>query len=480
VTAAGTEGWAATALAAARPAVWWLDRPERPDAAPPLDRDLTTDLLVVGAGYTGLWTALLAKEADPDRRVAVIEAGRVGGQASGRNGGFCSASLTHGVANGADRFPDELDRLQELGWENLDAIAAAIDRYDIDCSFERTGNLTVATAPWQVDDLRASMEQEVAAGEHVEWLDREAARAEVDSPTFEAAAWRRSGEAMVDPARLAWGLASAARSLGVEIHERTALATLEQRGPTLVAGTRTGRTIEAGAVVLATNAFPSPVRRIRRLVAPVYDHVLMTEPLTPEQRASIGWGHRQGLSDTTNLFHYSRLTDDRSAEGGEGPRILWGGYDAVYHWRNRIDPALEQRDATHGLLARHFFDTFPQLEGLRFSHRWGGVIDTCTRFAVTFGTAHGGRVAYAVGYTGLGVGASRFGARVCLDLLDRPDSDLLALRLVRSSPRPFPPEPARWLGISLTRKALERADRNEGRRGPWLRMLDRMGLGFDS
>jgi len=152
----------------------------------------------------------------------------------------------------------------------------------------------------------------------------------------------------------------------------------------------------------------------------------------------------------------------------------------VYHFGNRIDPALEQRDATHGLLARQFFEAFPQLEGLGFSHRWGGVIDTCTRFSVTFGTAFDGRVAYAVGYTGLGVGASRFGARVCLDLLDRPDSDLAALRFVRSSPLPFPPEPARWIGISLTRKELARADRNGGRRGIWLRALDRVGLGFDS
>jgi glycine/D-amino acid oxidase-like deaminating enzyme len=324
------------------------------------------------------------------------------------------------------------------------------------------------------------MAQEVAAGEQIEWLDHDAARAEIDSPTFHAATWKRSGEAMVDPARLAWGLADAARSLGVVIHERTRLTSLHHRGDLVEVTTGTGRSIRAGAVVLATNAFPSPIRRIRRLVAPVYDHVLMTEPLSPDQLRSIGWAHRQGVSDTTNLFHYTRLTDDRSAIGGDGPQILWGGYDAVYHWGNRIDPALEQRDATHHLLARHFFETFPQLEGLRFTHRWGGVIDTCTRFSVTFGTAHGGRVAYAVGYTGLGVGASRFGARVCLDLLDHPDSDLLALRLVRSSPRPFPPEPARWVGISLTRKALARADRNEGRRGVWLRTLDRLGLGFDS
>jgi glycine/D-amino acid oxidase-like deaminating enzyme len=480
VTTAAPAHWADEALAAARPAVAWLDRPERPPAGEPLGADATVDLLVVGAGYTGLWAALLAAERDPGRWIAVIDAGRVGGQASGRNGGFCSASLTHGVANGAERFPAELARLQQLGWDNLDAIEAALDRHGIDCSFERTGNLVLATAPWQLRDLRSACDQEADAGEDVTWLDAAALRAEVDSPTYHGGYWRRSGEAMVDPARLAWGLAAACRRLGVEVHEATALAGLESARGGVDVRTTIGRRIRAQRVVVATGAFPSPIRRIRRLVAPVYDHVLMTEPLSREQLASVGWAHRQGISDATNLFHYSRLTDDHSAQGGEGPRILWGGYDAVYHFGNRIGPALEQRDATHRLLARQFFETYPQLEGLRFAHRWGGVIDTCSRFAVTFGTALDGRVAYAVGYTGLGVGASRFGAQVCLDLLDRPDSELLDLELVRRGPIPFPPEPLRWIGITATRRALERADRRDGRRGPWLRLLDRIGLGFDS
>jgi glycine/D-amino acid oxidase-like deaminating enzyme len=132
------------------------------------------------------------------------------------------------------------------------------------------------------------------------------------------------------------------------------------------------------------------------------------------------------------------------------------------------------------MLAQHFFETFPQLDGLGFSHRWGGVIDTCTRFSVTFGTAYDGRVAYAVGYTGLGVGATRFGARVCLDLLFDPGSEVANLRMVRRRAIPFPPEPVRWAGIELTRKALAKADANQGRRGPWLKLLDSLGLGFDS
>jgi glycine/D-amino acid oxidase-like deaminating enzyme len=177
------------------------------------------------------------------------------------------------------------------------------------------------------------------------------------------------------------------------------------------------------------------------------------------------------LTDAGNQFHYYRLSRDN--------RILWGGYDAVHYFGNSVREELYQRPGTFTKLAEHFFETFPQLEGLRFSHRWGGAIDTCSRFSVMFGTAFGDRLAYTVGYTGLGVGASRFGASVALDLLDEPTSDLLDLELVRSKPLPFPPEPLRWLGIALTRRSLARADET-GRRNRWLRTLDRVGLGFDS
>jgi glycine/D-amino acid oxidase-like deaminating enzyme len=233
-----------------------------------------------------------------------------------------------------------------------------------------------------------------------------------------------------------------------------------------------GASVRARQVALATNAFPGLLRRMRPFVVPVYDYALVTEPLSATQRADIGWHNRQGLADLANQFHYYRLTRD--------DRILWGGYDAVYHWRNGLRDALDQRPQTFNVLAENFFATFPQLEGLRFTHRWGGPIDTSSRFFAYQRTALGGRVAYSVGYTGLGVGASRFGARMMLDLLDGGPAPELQLRALRSRPLPFPPEPLRWAGIQLTRRALARADRNAGRRGPWLRLLDRLGMGFDS
>ena len=139
----------------------------------------------------------------------------------------------------------------------------------------------------------------------------------------------------------------------------------------------------------------------------------------------------------------------------------------------------EQRESSFELLAAHFFTLFPQLEGIRFSHRWGGAIDTCSRFFAFYGTALGGRAAYTVGHTGLGVGASRFGAEVALDLLDGRSTEATSLRAIRSKPLPFPPEPLRWGVIELTRNRLAAADRRDGKRGLWLRTLDRFGLGFD-
>jgi glycine/D-amino acid oxidase-like deaminating enzyme len=230
--------------------------------------------------------------------------------------------------------------------------------------------------------------------------------------------------------------------------------------------------VRARRVILATNAFPPLAPAIRRYVLPVYDYVLMTQPLSPAQKVAIGWDRRQGLADMANQFHYYRLSDD--------DRILWGGYDAVYYWNNRVEPSLERRDRTYAKLASHFFETFPQVEGLHFSHAWAGAIDTCSRFSVFFGRELGDKVAYAAGYTGLGVGATRWGARVCLDLVDGLETERTSLELVRKKPLPFPPEPLRSAGVWITRRAIARSDRRQGKRGVWLRLLDAVGLGFDS
>ncbi|MFM1918220.1 MAG: hypothetical protein RJB01_1735, partial [Actinomycetota bacterium] len=195
-------------------------------------------------------------------------------------------------------------------------------------------------------------------------------------------------------------------------------------------------------------------------------------PLSAEQRNSIGWHGREGLSDSGNQFHYYRTTSDG--------RILWGGFDASYYSKHPFSRANEQSPGSHLRLARHFFQTFPQLEDLQFEYGWGGAIDTCSRFTAYWGMAHQNKTAYVSGYTGLGVGASRFGAQVMLDLLSGERNERTELAMVRSKPIPFPPEPVRSMGIRITQNALQRADSNQGKRNLWLRSLDRLGMGFDS
>jgi glycine/D-amino acid oxidase-like deaminating enzyme len=456
-------------LADATPDVYWTDRSDRPVPR----RALTgaghgADLVVVGGGFTGLWAAIQAKEDDPSRDVMLIERGRLGVAASGRNGGFVSSSLTHGLAQGLACWPDEIATLERLAQENRAGLEATLTAYGIEADYHVPGEITMALSEHQLDAVREGFELHRDHGVAATFLDTAAARARVGSPRY-LAGWVDPTVGLVDPARLVWGLADAAEHLGVRVHEDTAVSGFDREGGAVVVRTEWG-SVRTDRVVLGTGAFRGLLKRLALFTLPVYDHVLMTEPLTPAQLSAVGWDGREGLTDAGNQFHYYRRTLD--------DRVLFGGYDANYHFPGRIDPRLEQ-SASHELLARHFFEIFPQLEGLRFTHRWAGVIDTTSRFTPLFGTALGGRLSYAVGYTGLGVASTRFGARVALDLVDRRDTEVTRLAMVRRKPLPFPPEPIRYAAVRATRASLAAEDRT-GRRNLWLKGLDAVGIGFDS
>ena len=459
-------------LADATPRAFWLDDLGAIDAQPALTTVIDTDLCIVGGGFTGLWAALHAKTDDPSRDVVLLEAETAGFGASGRNGGFVVSSLTHGIANGMSRFAAEMPVLDRLGSKNLAGIAADVERHGIDCDLELAGELLVSLEPHQDEWIEDEAELLRRFGHDVEVFgDAAAMQAEIASPLYRAGVWSKDTGGTLHPGKLALGLRDAAVRAGVRVFEHTPATSLEDAGAGMTVLTPQGR-VRARGVLLGTSAFPPLLRALRRYIVPVYDYVLVSESLSDEQLASLGWQRRQAIEDVANRFHYYRLTPDN--------RILWGGYEAVYRWRGPVTPRHDTDDATFGALAQHFFTNFPQLRGLRFTHAWGGAIDTCSRFSVFFGTAHAGKVSYAVGYTGLGVGATRFGARVALDLLDGRDTEATRLRYVRSKPVPFPPEPLRWAVVQFTRNRLAAADQAEGRRGLWLRTLDRLGLGFDS
>lgn len=450
------------ALADAAHTPFWLEDPGRPTPEPWFTGSTETDLLVIGGGYCGLWTALQAKERDPGRDVVLVESAEIGWAASGRNGGFVEASLTHGPENGHRHFAHDLSALATLAGENFREFHETLVRHGIDAEYEQGGGLSVATERHQIEALRRSPGR---------FYDRDELTDLVRSPLYRAGVFRQDGIALVHPAKLVWGLKKAAIQAGVRVFEHTPVSAITDKGSTVRARTDNG-IIRARQAALATNGFPSLLKRNRMLTLPVYDYVLMTEPLTPAQHDEIGWHQPFGISDTSRQFHYYRRTADN--------RILWGGYDAVYHRGGAIVPEHDQRPETFARLADHFLRTFPQLGDIKFTHAWGGMIDMSTQLAAFQGVAMGGKVAYSSGFTGLGVAATRFAGSVMLDLLAGHDTPRTRLRMATRRPLPIPPEPILYPAVQLIRRAIARSDRNGGRDGLILKAANRLGFSFDS
>jgi len=465
-------GWSPeTALSGARPEVCWTDRPDAPDGAQRLSGKIDADLVIVGGGFTGLWAAIHALTATPGRRVVIVEAGSVGCGASTRNGGMLDASIAHGAENAHRHWPDELDSIVRLGDQNFAELQQCLIDHHIDADYRSVDWLDVATEEWQLEDLAAGIPVLIGTGDSVRMLDADETRARINSPLYIGALLSEGYGGLVDPAKFVWGLTRLVLDLGGLIFEQSPVVDIDELDGRLSVLTETG-SVRADRVIVATNAYPSPVRASRRRIIPVYDHVLMTEPLSDEQQASIGWSRWEGIDEAANQFHYTR----RTADG----RILWGGYDATYHFNSNVDARHEQSTHTHGALAEQFFSTFPQLEGLNFTHRWGGPIGTTSRFTCAWGQRFDNRLAWVGGYTGLGVAASRFGAQVALDLVDGVETERTELEMVRSKPFPFPPEPLRSAVVGITKKSIQRADDRQGRENVWLKFLGRLGIGFDT
>ncbi len=279
------------------------------------------------------------------------------------------------------------------------------------------------------------------------------------------------GGGILDPARLTDGLRREAVRLGVRVLERTPVEALEEDG----AGVRlraSGTAIRARRAVLATSAYthqllPAAGRRF----VPLYDYILVSEPLTPAQWEAIGWRGRQGITDGRTFFNYYRPTADG--------RVLWGTSEAAYYRGNRVDPSCDHSPRHYQALRESWRRTFPQLAALEWPYAWGGPICSTTRLTPYFGRALGGRAWYGLGYTGHGLGSTRLAGRILAHLaLDRP-SELLTLGMVRRKPFPYPPEPLRGWAIAAVTRALRRVDAGE-EPGVMLRLLERMGIGFSS
>lgn len=448
---------------------FWADTVGPQSEYPPLNTDLRCDLAIVGGGFTGLWTALEARRRMPDAHIVLVDAGTCGNAASGRNGGFCAPSISHGIGNALQRWPREAETLVRLGATNLDALESDLAAFGMDAEFERDGKLTVAATPWQIEGLKAQQALRRRFGGVSDYLEGDALRERLVSPVYTAGLFEPN-YALLNPAKMVAELRRVARAGGVEIHEHTPVTGMAKQAAGVALTTPGGR-IEAAQVVLATNAAPPLLRRLRSAIIPIFDYTIVTRPLSEDELDSIGWIGRYGIADSGNQFHYVRKTADN--------RILWGGFDAIYHYGSRRDAGFLTESESFARIATNFARAFPQLADVELTHAWGGIIDTSARTTFFAGTAHGGRLAYAMGFTGQGVSASRFAALTMLDLLQGRDTERTALSMVRRRPFPFPPEPFRWLGIRLAQHGLAREDAT-GRRSVFNRVLDRFGVGFDS
>ena len=452
-------------------ACYWLAQ-RAPRGHTPLAGAEEADVAVVGAGLTGLWTALFLKELEPGLAVAVVEQGLAAYGASGRNGGMLSETVDHGHGLAIEHFGEaEARRLAGLGERNVAEMTAFLEARGIDCDYEPTGRLMVALTPAHLEEAHRTVETARRLGlESFHFLDRAAVQAEVHSPLYQGGV-RVTGGGILDPVKLVDGLRGEAERLGVRVYEHSRVTGVAPSGATVRVRTEGGE-LRARHVVLATSAYTHHLLpQVTHRFIPLYDYILVSDPLTSTQREAIGWRRRQGVTDGRTFFNYYRLTAD--------DRILWGTSEAAYYAGNRVDPSCDHSPAHYAALRASFQRHFPALTGLEWPYAWGGAICSTTRMTPYFGRAYGGRVSYGLGYTGHGLGTTRLAGRILAHMaLGRP-SELLELSLVRKKPFPYPPEPLRSWSVAAVTRALRRVDQGE-RPGLVLRMLERMGIGFSS
>ncbi len=456
-------------FANAKAVPFWFETVEDTPACAPATQDTTCDLAIVGGGFTGLWSALKARERHPDATIVVLEGKRCGQEASGRNGGFCAPSISHGVSNASNRHPSEAETLIRLGQENLHAYAVDIERYEMDAEFELNGKLNVAATPWQVEGLQSMARNYERFGIPYTLLQGDALAEKLDSPVYAAGLFEPS-YGLVNPAKIVSELRRVCLAQGITIFEHTPITQLSRDAEFMRLQTAEAY-VRARQVILATNSAKPLLKRLSMSLIPIYDYSLVTEPLSDDQWASIGWTGRYGIADSGNQFHYFRKTADN--------RMLWAGYDAIYYYGSDRSASLLQRPESFALLAKQFAAAFPPLSNVQFEFTWGGIIGTSARTTFFSGLAYGGQVAYAMGFTGQGVTASRFAAMTMLDWLDRVDTDRTRLKMPRRLAVPFPPEPLRSAAVKLAQKGLSHEDAT-GKRARFLKVLDAFGIGFDS
>lgn len=422
---------------------------------PPLDGSLSTDVAILGAGFTGLWTAYELLRREPSLRIAIIEAEIAGFGAPGRNGGWCFSGFPVSPLRLLERYGYDAARAVSRAMiESVDLVGQVCQKEGIDAHYAKGGELEIARAPYDLPKLQAMYDEYRAIGldNHVALLDARETAERLNVARAVGAFFNREGAA-IQPARLARGLARAAERRGARIYEQTRVTTYVP-GPHPRLITPRG-TVSARVIVLAGEAYLSQLPQFRREIIPLTSHIVLTEPLAPELWDRIGWSNREVVGGFGTTGGYLQ----RTADG----RIVFGAYCARYPFNSRITAKLDRNEEIFAHAQRATLDWFPMLAGVRFTHAWGGVFGAPRDRMplMTYDPRTG--VAMARGYTGEGVATANLAGRVLADLITERDTELTRLPMTQHRPRRWEPEPLRWLGVTFVRrsrlKLLEQVER---------------------
>lgn len=439
---------------------FWMDDagPIQPRAALPGDRDV--DVAVLGAGFTGLWTATELLRRRPGLQVAVIEAETAGFGGSGRNGSWCVAGLGQTVGGLARRFGD--DTARRVTWlmrDTVDEVGRVCAEEGMDAGFHKGGVLRVARGRHQLPAVKAAWDLRVRLGlsDGCAVLDADELQARVRVREGVGALADAHG-ATVHPVRLVRGLAGLLERQGGALWEQTRVTDVQpgagRRRPRL----RTPRgTVTASVVVLAGEAWLAQLPGLRRHVLPLYSLIVVTDPLPDERWEDIGWRGREALSSQRLSVDYLARTADN--------RMLLGGRGAPYHLGSRIRQSYDRHRPTHDLLRAQLGNWFPQLGPIGFSHQWGGPVAMPRDWLPTFSFDPRSGVAAAYGFTGQGVAAANLAGRVLADQITGSGRQWIGLPMVRPGPPRWEPEPLRWLAVRYLQGALGRIDARSARSG---------------
>lgn len=449
--------------------LWWDTLPADVSARPPLGSDLDVDVAIVGAGYTGLWTARSLALADPSLRVVVLESEVAGFGASGRNGGWCSALFATSEAKLArEAGADAAWRMRVAMQQSVDEVGRAAAQDGIDCHFAKGGTVVAARDGAQLTRAKAEIAAARTRGESeadLAWLDADAARARIGATDVRGATYTPHCAA-IHPARLARGLAESVERRGVTVYEGTPVVVIHP-GSGGVGGRRPEAvtphgTVRADVVVRAVEAWTPTLPGERRTLAPLYSLMIATEPLGETFWKEAGLAARETFSDHRHLIIYGQ----RTADG----RIAFGGRGAPYHFGSTVRPSFDRDASVHRALRRTLVELFPAARDAAITHRWGGPIGVPRDWHSSVGLDRETGVAWAGGYVGDGVSTTNLAGRTLADLITGTASDLVRLPWVGHRSARWEPEPLRWLGINAGLQAVRLADRSEGRRGrpSWL------------